>query len=306
MPRDVVDLCHERDECRRRDPTSPEVERLNSTINNRLRENRRDKWRSHVLKADRRTDPRRHWNLLRGLQGKRARVPRNQPISFDDGHLTSPKSIANGFNRQYAPPPSSRKETRKIIRDLEKKHPLDHSFRPFSSDEVTAAIQASKNSTAVGPDGLSPWHYKHIGPRAIQYLTDTFNLSVANAEIPVIWKTARIIPVLKPGKPADKGVSYRPISLLAPAVKILERLILPSLTAAFNLAKHQHGFRRRRSTVTALQPLVDHVARGIRQPKPHRRSIAVAIDISKAFDRVDHALLLREISNSNLHSNIVR
>ena len=100
-------------------------------------------------------------------------------------------------------------------------------------------------------------------------------------------------PASRAGKPADKGVSYRPISLLSPAVKILERLLLPSLTAAFQLADHQHGFRRHRSTTTALLPLVDHVARGIRQPKPHRRSVAVAIDISKETLLITYKSLLR-------------
>ena len=61
------------------------------------------------------------------------------------------------------------------------------------------------------------------------YLTDLFNLSVNCANIPVIWKQAIVVPILKPGKPAEQGNSYRPISLLSPVVKILllERLIKP-------------------------------------------------------------------------------
>ena len=117
---------------------------------------------------------------------------------------------------------------------------------------------------------------------------------------------AQIIPVLKPGKQADKGVSYRPISLLCPAVKILERLIKPYLVKAFPLAHHQHGFRPQRSTILAMLPLTDYIAQGIRQPKPPRRTVVVALDISKAFDRVDHTLLLEQISNSTLPSNIIR
>ena len=291
---------------RERDPVNADIERLNSEISNRLRADRIERWRSHVHQSDRRTDPRRHWSLLRGLSGKWAHVPPNQPIAFHGKCLSSPKSIANGFIRQYAPLPSSLKETRKVIRNIDRDHPLDHSFAPFTAEETAAAISASKNSTALGPDGLAPWHFKRLGPRAIQYLTSIFNLSVAHADVPSIWKTARIIPVLKPNKPADRGLSYRPVSLLCPAVKILERLIHPSLTEAFTLAPHQHGFRRRRSTVTALLPLADQIAAGFRQPKPHSRSVVVALDLSKAFERVEHTLLLKQVAASPLHSNLVR
>ena len=84
VPRDVVDLRRERDAARQRDPVCPEVERLNAEIQTRLRADRQERWREHVAKSDRRTDPRRHWGLLRGLSGKWAHVPPNQPISFNE------------------------------------------------------------------------------------------------------------------------------------------------------------------------------------------------------------------------------
>ena len=258
------------------------------------------------MKSTRKTDSSRHFRLIRALQGKRAHVAPNQPISFGGDHRSSAKSITHGFIRQYAPLPSSCKRIRLILRQMEKSHPIDGSFSPFTFEDTVEAIKMSKNSTAVGPDGLAPWHLKNIGRKAISYLTSIFNLSVATAEMPSIWKMARIIPVLKPGKSADKGISYRPISLLCPAVKILERLILPYLTDAFNLAHHQHGFRRNRSTTSALLPLVNHVATGIRQPKPPDWTVIVALDISKAFDRVDHTLLIEQVKKLNLHPNLVR
>ena len=121
-----------------------------------------------------------------------------------------------------------------------------------------------------------------------------------------IWKAALILPVLKPGKTADKGSSYRPISLLCPAVKILERLLHPSLKEAFNLEDHQHGFHRRRSCTTALLPFTDKVANGFKQRKPPRRSVAVALYISRAFDTVDHTILLQNLAATPLHPNLLR
>lgn len=130
--------------------------------------------------------------------------------------------------RQYASPPNSSKVFRKVKRDL-KKLPLDRNFQPFSPADMVEAIGQSKNSTATGPDGLAHWHLKHLGSNGIKFPTNVFNLSLATADVPSIWKSAIVIPVLKPGKLANKGTSYRPISLLCPAVKVLERLLLPSL-----------------------------------------------------------------------------
>ncbi len=61
------------------------------------------------------------------------------------------------------------------------------------------------------------------------------------------------IPLLKPGKPANKGPSYCPMSLLSPAVKILDALLLPAISEVVQLADHQHGFRKSFSTPEYLR-----------------------------------------------------
>ena len=179
-------------------------------------------------------------------------------------------------------------------------------FVPINEEQVIGAITQAKASTAAGPDDVTMVHLKHIGRRAIKFLTHLFNLSVKHAEMPAIWKKAVIIPVPKPGKPAGVSTSYRPISLLAPASKILERCLLPHFTEALKFAPAQHGFRPAHSTSTALLPLVDRIAGGFNQRKPPLRTATVAIDISKAFERVDHTLLLDAIASTNLHPNLVR
>jgi hypothetical protein len=139
----------------------------------------------------------------------------------------------------------------------------------------------------------------------LAFLTQLFNLSILHADIPAIWKSALIVPILKPGKPADQGSSYRPISLPNPAAKILERLLHPEFVAALPKTKSHHGYAPMHSCVTALLPFATQVAVGFNNNKPARRSALVAWDISKAFDSVDHTILLEEVSNSPLQSNYV-
>ena len=124
--------------------------------------------------------------------------------------------------------------------------------------------------------------------------------------MPVIWRSANVVPILKPGKPVNVGTSYRPISLLCPEIKVLERLLLPSLSSSLKPNRHQHGFRSDRSVVTALIPLATTVVRGFNQQKPADRTGLLCIDISKAFDVVRRDRLLAKVAETNLHPNLKR
>ncbi|KAF2356605.1 Reverse transcriptase domain [Trinorchestia longiramus] len=148
--------------------------------------------------------------------------------------------------------------------------------------------------------------YSTSATSGISYLTNTFNLSLSHATIPSIWKTAIIITIPKPGKPPSLSSSYRPISLLCPAVKVLERLLLPHLTAAIPLSDSQHGFRPLHSTTSALLPLSHTIAVSFNQHRPPLRTTIMAIDFSKAFDTVPHPQLISQISSLPLNHHIVR
>ena len=102
---------------------------------------------------------------------------------------------------------------------------IDRQGLSCNQSDATNAINNTKPSRAIGPDGLSMIMLKKLDERAIRFLTRLLDLSLHTLVIPDIWKVARIIPILKPNKPATKGESYRPISLLSPVVKILEALL---------------------------------------------------------------------------------
>ena len=80
-----------------------------------------------------------------------------------------------------------------------------------NADLLIRAIKSCRNSKVFGPDKLSICHFKNLGPRAIEYITTLFNLSVTTCQIPAIWKSSLIIPMPKPGKDTSQGSSYRSI-----------------------------------------------------------------------------------------------
>ena len=214
--------------------------------------------------------------------------------------------MANKFNSQYTPGPTTKptKQFRRTLRDLQKSTKDQKII--ITTQQTSAAIKKCKASKACGPDNISPLMLKHIGPNGISYLTNIFNNCVNKAIIPSLWKTARIIPLLKPAKPSDQGKSYRPISLLSPAAKILESILLPQITESIPFASHQHGFRKGHSTTTALQEIKAHIEKGLNKSRPVERTVSVAIDLTQAFDTVNHEILLKDIHELDLNHHLKR
>ena len=307
LPDSTKQLIRQRDSLRSTNPTHPHIHDLDLQITKDISDSNRKKWIHTVETCSHKHNTSRFWNLLKSLSSKETRTAPNQPITFNHTTLSTPRTIATAFNRQFTSivPHSSDPTARRVKRKLVKLHPLDTNLSLFTVHSVSRAIRDSGNSRAPGPDGLTIHHLKHLGPLGLQYLTDLYNLSIQHSDIPSIWKTSTIVPIPKPGKPLDLGPSYRPISLLSPAIKVLERLLLPQLNT-LPLSPTQHGFRTRHNTTTALIPLTHVVASGFNQPRPPHRTLTMAIDFSRAFDMVNHTKLITSLTQTTLPHNTVR
>src|SRR2546426_7505752 len=110
--------------------------------------------------------------------------------------------------------------------------------------QVQEAIKSSKTNRSTGPDNINIQHLKHRGPLALDYLTKTYNLAIHNNTIPPIWKLSKIIPIQKPNKNPNEGTSYRPIALLSPIAKTLEKTIPSQITQNIENNPHQHRFKQ--------------------------------------------------------------
>ena len=305
LPTATARLIDERDGIRNQDPGDIRLHDLNKEINKNITDHRRKKWEEHLSTCD--PGSKQLWNTIKGL-GDKPIQPDNQSISFNNRSTIDAKDMANNFNKQYTPTIDKKPEQvfRNILRRMKKKPKHNRTQVVFTPAQVQEAIRKAKSSKAIGPDGISPIMLKNLGPHGFKFLSTIYNKSMKDSVIPNIWKTAQIIPLLKPGKPADQGTSFRPVSILPPPIKILEALLLPKVNDAVELADHQHGFRKGRSTITALQSIKDHVTDNLNIKKPVRRTVSVAIDLSKAFDTVDHQLLLQEINSLPLNYYIKR
>ena len=142
------------------------------------------------------------------------------------------------------------------------------------------AIKGCSNSKAFGQDKLSIFHLKHLGPKGIEFLITIYNSSYSGCRIPAIWKTSIVTPISKPGKDTSQGTSFRSISLICPAAKVMEALLLPIINAHLPPAVDQHGFRPKHATTSALLQLTTDIATGFSQKKPPYRTVSVAMDLT--------------------------
>ena len=110
-------------------------------------------------------------------------------------HLTSPKLIANSFKRQLNTSKQGKHSSSRRALRVSKEE-----SESFTSDQVTSAIKSCRNSRAYGPDSLSIFHLKNIGPLATEHFTALSNDSLKSCRLPSMWKTSISIPIPKSAK----------------------------------------------------------------------------------------------------------
>ena len=281
-------------------------EKLNNEITSDIQHHKTALWKSHLDgNWDHRENTHTLWKTLKNLSNKKMYANKNHTISFYNKPSVTSTQIANSFNKQFTNtvPHTSNKTNRKIDKQV---HKLPKTTFMLTTSEISAAIRNSKNNNSTGPEGISIRHLKHIGPLGLTYLTNTFNLALNTNTIPHMWKLANIIPILKPDIDHNTGTSFRPISLLSVISKTLEKALLPYITN--NIPQHhtQHGFKAKHSTTTALHNINNTIASGFNQRIQPARTIAVALDMSKAFDTVNIHTLTKKLLDTQIPPILIK
>jgi Reverse transcriptase (RNA-dependent DNA polymerase) len=163
--------------------------------------------------------------------------------------------------------------------------------------ELYTVIQSLKANKSSGADGISAQLIKDNVYYLCEPLVYLYNLSLMKGVVPDALKIAKIIPIFKKGD-IHLACNYRPISLLSVFNKILEKIVYKRLFDFFLkhkiLYKHQFGFRKNHSTSLALLEIVDSCYSNI---DVNNKILGIYFDLQKAFDTVDHNILLHKLYN---------
>ena len=152
-----------------------------------------------------------------------------------------------------------------------------------------------KSKSSFGHDGVSSILLKKLSPEIYKVLTCIINQSLITGIFPDSLKVAKISPIFKKEDPHLTD-NYRPISLLPVISKVFEKVAFKQVYDYFNknklLYKSQYGFRKGHSTELAglefNDKIVNHLDKG-------ELPLAIFLDLSKAFDTIDHDILIRKL-----------
>lgn len=166
------------------------------------------------------------------------------------------------------------------------------SFEPTTDLEVLNIIQNIK-SRASGRDQLNIVMIHLCCPFILPFLTHILNECISKSYFPTVWKQAYVLPLPKITSPTEFN-HLRSISVLPTFSKILEKImesqIKPFLDSNSILPKKQSGFRSGYSCASALADITDDI---LRASDDNKVSVLILLDYSKAFDMLNHDILLR-------------
>ena len=168
-------------------------------------------------------------------------------------------------------------------------------LKPVHPDTVLEIVNDLKNSKSTGLDNIDVWTLKLIIEDILPALTHVINLSLNSMTFPNVWKLAKVIPLLKKGDPLSPG-NYRPVALLSILSKVLEKVVFRQVVEYMEgnslIHPSHHGSRAKHITCTAVIEMFDTWAESV-----ERGDMAgvMMLDLSAAFDLVDHQLLLQKL-----------
>ena len=179
---------------------------------------------------------------------------------------------------------------------------------PTNKVEVFDIIRMLKKKSC-GADEIHPRLLLHCRSIIAPLLAHLYNLSFEQTVYPDLLKIAKVIPIFKKQHEEEREEpgNYRPISLLSALNKILEKLIYKRLMKFIDknniLYKYQFGFRRTHSTTLALIDVIDNIRKNLHQGK---KVAGVYIDFSKAFDCVNHHILLQKLQHYGINGKMLQ
>lgn len=270
-----------------------EINIINILIRELSTRDRNNNWQDLMRNIN--TDKKKYWKISRSLRGKNECLPN---ILLDNNtnvvtNVDKAEALAGVFEKSHVltinQTHTHDQKVHRFIREFNRKQYNGSVTDGITTAEIASVLQTLRPFKAPGEDGIQNILLKQLPTTAIDVLKDTFNKCFQLSYWPTTFKTAKVIPIPKPGKDKNFVENFRPISLLSAIGKLYEKLVLKRLTNFSNandvITAVQFGFRQEHSTSHQILRVSNH----IKTQKAIKKSTGMVLfDIEKAFDSVWH------------------
>ena len=253
-------------------------------------------------------DPQKTWKTINSILNRNQSNNTNiQHLSINGQKIDEPSSISNSLNNYFveigqkltSALPSTDTQYQQYLNA--QSNPT-FKFEPVTEETVSKTIDSLCNKTSCTSDEISTILIKALKQELSTPITIIANQIINTSTFPDALKIAKVIPIHKKDNPHDCN-NYRPISILPAISKIYEKILLHQLHEHFQLNNlfynSQYGFRKKRSTEHAALELIDRI---LTDMDNNRIPISIFLDLSKAFDTLNHNILLNKLQHYGIRN----
>lgn len=233
-------------------------------------------------------NPTEFWNFIRSKSSCNG-IPGE--VVYRGDRLNDQAEIANAFAKHFM----SVYDSSSVDSINCTKNWGNFNFSTITDLDVRTAIKKLKPKKTTGDDNIPAYIFKGCTDFLVEPLVHIFNLAINSNIFPDDLKTGVITPIFKKGDKCSVE-NYRPISILNSLAKIFEVILYNDILnfVQTKISKFQHGFLNDKSTVTNLCIFSEHASDAI---KNKMQLDVIYTDCEKAFDKVDHQILLDMLVN---------